>query len=240
MRFIVLFCALLFPFSITASAIDFHVDDYLTKREDGKLVFEMKDVYLDENRLSYIFSDLPADVRELHLINNGISTNFIPLITEFLRKNFIQKLTLENTFIGDEGAELLAQFLEENCSLSHFSLAQGFITNEGFSHLYRGIHGHQTLQVLDLTNNKLSKGCGILFLNTLYLHACNLSELILDENPFIREDQRAFTIACAFLKEKYNRSLAIYFDALSSPAKRKRSKKEEPKQHTSEKKKSRR
>ncbi|XP_060598540.1 leucine-rich repeat-containing protein 74A-like [Ruditapes philippinarum] len=118
-------------------------------------------------------------IKELSLSDNNIGSRGVKYIVNILMENdIVQKLDLSNNGFKDKDAVLFKQLLEETRNLRYLNLSYNFLREEGdntsLKKLTLGWNGfylegcialqksllyNTTLEVLDLTNNRINREC---------------------------------------------------------------------------------
>jgi Ran GTPase-activating protein (RanGAP) involved in mRNA processing and transport len=79
-------------------------------------------------RLTNIIKDLCAgvDIKKIDLYKRGIGNEEVKLLLQALEKynNTVTEIDLDSNRITNEGAELIAHFLEENSSVTYIGFEQ--------------------------------------------------------------------------------------------------------------------
>jgi Ran GTPase-activating protein (RanGAP) involved in mRNA processing and transport len=128
-------------------------------------------------------------LEKLNLLENRIGDMGVRCLTKPLSVNntVLKILHLGRNGITDDGAEHLAQMLKTNKTLTHLFLYTNEIANGGVAMLTNAIQNHNnTLECLNLSDNKLINDSSVNFLiemvkhtrslKTLVVHYCNLSK----------------------------------------------------------------
>ena len=123
-------------------------------------------------------------LEELNLSDNKVGDMGARFLTKTLALNnsSLRKLFLISTEITDEGAAYLAEMLKTNSTLSHVSLGQNNISDQGMKLLSNALGYHNnTLQSIFLTGNKLVSDLSVDPLVEMLKHNCTLYYLRIND-----------------------------------------------------------
>ncbi|WP_425364659.1 hypothetical protein [Candidatus Tisiphia endosymbiont of Mystacides longicornis] len=109
-------------------------------------------------RLTDIIKDMRAgvDIKKIDLYKSGIGNEEVKLLLQALEKynNTVTEIDLDGNRITNEGAGLIAHFLEENSSVTYIDLSNNKIGDEGARLILKAIRKNNTLTKINLHNNK--------------------------------------------------------------------------------------
>ncbi len=109
-------------------------------------------------RLTDIIDNLRTgeDINKISLHYSGIDNKKVKLLMQALEKynNTVTNIDLSDNQIRNEGAGLIACFLEKNSSVTYIDLSNNKIGNEGARLILKAIRKNNTLTEINLHNNK--------------------------------------------------------------------------------------
>lgn len=177
-------------------------------------IIKFEHFYPSEPALKVLFDILASNPKTILPSALGLDLSFGGYETPLYNLSYLQNLLKHNRSIeylsprdiGDNGAVMLAKYLEENETVNHLKLNYCKIADVGANALIALLQKNKTMQILDLSRNKISDG-GVRAIEQLHENTqSKLRILDLDSNEISADG--ATHLAKAYLKNP--NPLSIY------------------------------
>lgn len=146
-------------------------------------------------------------INAVHL--NGIKFHYTNLDDVLENIKEIKVLVFSSFYLGDEGAKLLAQSLENNTTLEQLTLFQNQIGDEGANSLAKSLANNTTLQILSFYCHDLNTARADLIKN--YLLKTNYTLRMYNGDFFIRNFNYISYVADALINKTKNQTVLYAF-----------------------------
>jgi ethanolamine utilization microcompartment shell protein EutL len=130
-------------------------------------------------------------IQKISLYQSKLGDEGMKALAEGLKVNNVQHIDLSDNQIGDEGAKALAEALKVNTSIRSIEISTNKIGDEGIKALSQALKVNTTLQYLGLAENKIGRAGGEALADALKINK-TLHELCLANNDYsLLEDKLA-------------------------------------------------